>query len=82
MKPGEVYMHERAMDVCFEVHGFKLSKLIPGKVVVSGDWINLGYVGVPYRLGFATFILPELEVKNWINITDRIFLKRTKSGLP
>jgi len=80
--PFKVYMHQNASDVAFMV----LEVLEVGDILTtySGHWINLGYTGSPW----IVLPVPQVvaiqnnHVDRWVELGDRMFTKRTDSGLP
>jgi hypothetical protein len=74
LKPGRFYMHTSAMDVALYV----ISTGAEGEVY--GTWYNLGYVGSPFPLGKDTVL--QVMTEQWIDVTDKINVKRIKPGVP
>lgn len=70
------------MDCALEV--LKIRHYTPKYCTVKARWINLGYMGQPYVIDPrpSTYKIKIEDLKNWINITDKIYDKRTKPGVP
>jgi hypothetical protein len=79
MAPGRYYMHKKSMDVCYYVE--RRFRIDLNRYSVKLEPWNLGYSGTPWRIDSAR----RFEIDNmdeWVNITDKIYNKRTKAGLP
>jgi len=80
---GDTYMHKNAMDVGIEVK--KINYKSPDNLNISVNWVNLGYAGAPYRpYGdmIQEILIPVEQKSDWINITNKLNIKRTKPGIP
>ena len=75
-------MHKDGMDCALDV--IKIKKYSSKYLTVKAVWINLGYMGQPFVIDPkpSTFKIKLEDRKNWINITDKIYDKRTKPGVP
>lgn len=59
---NRVIRHKQAMDVCFLVHK---TFILPHKVKLKGEWINMGFVE-SYNIGEKQNIeLMKEEIANW-----------------
>lgn len=76
-------MHEKAMDVCFKVKGFKLND--DGSKRFIGHWWNLGYTGNPWPCEYTTrlFTVEAQDLSKWKLLhPGQEYILRTKSGRP
>lgn len=76
------YMHKNAMDCCIQVGSVRHRD--PSQLVVAFRFFNLGYSGKPWPL--SGYLVQEFDssdfLMNWVNISDKVNLKRTKPGVP
>ena len=73
------------MDICFEV--IKVQYQDEKHIKMKGYWVNIGYIGEPFRLELKydrpdklTLITERFD--NWICINRYINNPRTMPGLP
>jgi hypothetical protein len=86
MKPG-YYMHRHCLDVCIENLG-QVDET-EDSLTLKVMYLNLGYMGSPYILPYPNKynIISHIRIKkenvnNWVDISDKITVKRTSPGLP
>lgn len=80
---GNTYMHKKAMDVAIEVK--KINYKSPDNLSISVSWINLGYQGEPFKPNgdmVQEVLIPIDQKFDWIDITEKMNIKRTKPGVP
>lgn len=75
MRLNRYYMHENCLDICVYVIRFKDNN----PIVL---WINLGYVGKPFMTSNMETELTINDINKWHDITEKINVPRTASGLP
>lgn len=79
MRPYRYYMHETAMDVCLFID--KVYRVSQSKYSVRASTLNLGYSGRPFLIALPRrYTITNAE--QWVDVTDKINVKRVKSGLP
>lgn len=77
------WMHVNSMDVCLEV--CRVPYYDAKRVKVKGRWWNLGYTGNPWMISgmkLESLEIPTEQLKNWVFISGKTQIARTKPGLP
>lgn len=83
---SKVLMHKESMDIAFKIiTSIEIGERGDGRhrTVLIGDWLNLGYTGNPWIIKHSARIeIPQDQMCEWVDITDKYKKKRTSPGLP
>lgn len=79
MKPRTYrwFMHPNCQDVCIRMA--VIQRAGEEDLVAGPEWWNLGYTGSPWYVQEAVF--PK-NFKEWIEISEWVFVPRINAGLP
>jgi hypothetical protein len=80
MIPNRFYMHKNCLDVFIEP--IFIDEIFEKQGIIGAVWHNLGYIGQPWLLNDETELVHIKNAADWIDITDKVYNKRTASGLP
>jgi hypothetical protein len=64
------------MDCAVEIVEYR-----PDSKAYLVTWLNLGYMGQPFYLGIQSLVEMDGD-PDWVDVTDRTLVPRTKPGLP